>query len=122
MPVQLIKLRGVLEEEAQELRELLKQHRIDFYETPAGNWGISMPAIWLRDDHQLDEAKRLVDDYQRARAVRVRAEFEALKQEGKQRTVLHVVREHPLRALAYLALAAFVIYLSTMPFLELASG
>mgnify|MGYP000122608217 CR=1 FL=1 len=36
-----------------------------YYETPAGNWGISMPALWLKDEnaHDLDRAKALIEKY-----------------------------------------------------------
>ncbi len=119
MSVPLIRLRGALDDETEELRALLAAHDIDFYETPAGNWGISMPAIWLRDEAQLDAARRLVEDYQRQRAERAREEYARLRREGRHRTLLHVAREHPLRFMGFVALAAFVVYLSTVPFLGL---
>jgi len=50
MAVQLFKLKGVPEDEAEDIRNLLTNHYIDHYETPAGNWGISMPAIWLNKE------------------------------------------------------------------------
>ena len=63
----LFSLRGVPEEEAFEIRDLLNHHDIDFYETNAGNWGFSMPAIWLRDELQLDQAQQLLQGYHRYR-------------------------------------------------------
>lgn len=119
MSVRLVKLRGVLEEEAEEIRQLLAAHGIAFYETPAGNWGISMPAIWLEDADDLERAKALLDDYQRERQARSRAEYEQARQAGTNRGLLDVLRENPLRFLAYLALIALVLYLSTAPFLDL---
>ena len=56
MPVKLFSLRGVPDDEADEIRALLAQHAIDYYETPPGNWGVSMPAIWLPDDSELARA------------------------------------------------------------------
>ena len=41
----LFRLRNVPDDEADEVRELLTQHSIEFYETGAGNWGISMPRV-----------------------------------------------------------------------------
>jgi hypothetical protein len=35
----LFRLNGVSDEEANDVRELLANHAIDFYETSAGNWG-----------------------------------------------------------------------------------
>lgn len=46
----LFKLRGVPDDEADEIRALLAEKQIEYYETSAGNWGISLPALWLQDD------------------------------------------------------------------------
>ena len=67
MTVLLFALRGVPDDEADEVRELLTEQEIDYYETSAGNWGISMPALWLRDRGQLQEARELLANYQRQR-------------------------------------------------------
>jgi len=122
MSVQLFKLRNVPDDEAEEIRQLLKENNIEFYETPAGNWGISMPALWLNDAnaHKLDRAKALIETYQEERAVRKRAEYEQLKREGKDRTIFDVIRERPLEVLFYLLIASLVLYFSTKPFLDLA--
>ena len=48
MALLLFRLRNVPDDEADEVRHLLNENSIEFYETSAGNWGISMPAIWLR--------------------------------------------------------------------------
>ena len=79
MPALLFRLRGVPEDEADDVRELLNRNGIEFYETPAGRWGISIPAIWLHDETQLEPAKSLIDQYQSERACRVRAEYEQLE-------------------------------------------
>ena len=41
----LFRLRHVPEDEAEEVRALLEQNSIEFFETFAGNWGISLPAL-----------------------------------------------------------------------------
>jgi len=117
MPVRLFSLRYVPDDEAQELRELLEKHHIDFYETEMGNWGISAGAFWLRTDDRLDEAKQLIDTYQEERAVKARQEYEALRREGRQRTFLDVVREKPLQLVFYIAAILFILYFSVKPFL-----
>lgn len=119
MPVPLFRLRNVPDDEAKEIRQLLTENNIEFYETPAGNWGISMPSIWMNDDTQLARAKALIASYQEERVVRKRLEYEQLKKEGKQRTLRDVAKEQPLLLFSYLAIAAFVIYVSTNPFLAL---
>ena len=44
----LFKMRNVLADEAQDVRELLEDNKIDYFETFAGNWGVSLPAIWVK--------------------------------------------------------------------------
>lgn len=112
MPYLLFSLRGVPEDEAEEVRELLIEHSIDFYETSAGNWGISMPALWLNDQSQLQQAQILLNQYQKQRALTQRALYEQLKKEGKAPTLLGNLKHHSLRLLIYLAAIALVIYAS----------
>lgn len=116
MPVKLFSLRGVPDDEAEEIRVLLTKHVIDYYETPAGNWGVSMPAIWVKDDSQLARAKSLIEDYQRERTARARAAYAQLKAEGRHRTLVDTLRDNPLKVLVYLCIAVALIYLSTKPF------
>lgn len=119
MAVQLVNLRGVLEDEAEELRALLREHDIDFYETPPGNWGISLPALWLRDHRRLAEARALVEDYQARRAAHAREEYERQAAAGRHRTLLHEARERPLRLVFYGAVIGLVLYVSIKPFVSL---
>ncbi len=119
MAILLFRLRGVPEDEADDIRRLLSEHDIAFYETDAGNWGISLPAIWLSSHEQLGRAKALIDAYQQQRQQRARAAYEELRQRGEQRTVMDKVRESPLLASIYLAAALVILYLSIMPFLGL---
>lgn len=119
MAVLLFKLRGVPDDEAEDVRALLVRNNIQFYETPAGRWGISIPAIWLRDETQLAAARALIEQYQADRTRRVRAEYEQLEREGRAATVFAKIKQEPLKFILYLLAIAFVIYLSTVPFLDL---
>ncbi len=116
MSVLLISLRNVPEDEAAEIRALLDANAIEFYETPAGRWGISAPAIWLKEAQSLKEAKALIEEYQRERFARQRAAYEQLKKEGRNRTLGDVFREDPVRFIAYLAIVLLVLYFSIKPF------
>ena len=118
MPTRLFAMNGVPDDEAEDVRAVLTDGGIDFYETPAGNWGISSPAIWLNDERQLDQARSLIDAYQRARMVRVREEYAQLEKAGERRTVLDVIKGNPLRFILYLAVIAAVVYFSTKPFMD----
>lgn len=116
MATLLIKLNGAPDDEVAELRQLLNEHAIDFYETDAGRWGISVAALWLSDDAQLDEARSLVDGYQQQRAARARAEHEAQRQAGAHETLLSRFVKDPIKVLLYLLLIAAILYFSLMPF------
>lgn len=119
MAVLVFRLRGVSEEEADDVRALLSSHGIAFYETSAGNWGISMPAIWLQDEGDWTEARRLIDEYQAERRRRLQEEHASLKREGRLESTFDRIKQDPLRFLLYLAAALVVLYLSTKPFLDL---
>jgi hypothetical protein len=119
MPIRLFRLSGIPDDEAQDVRRLLTDNGIDYYETPEGRWGIAAAAIWLRDEEQLSEARRLLDEYQRERAVRVRAEFEALRRQGRHETLFHRFLRDPIRFAAAAVLIGIVLYLMAIPFLYL---
>ncbi len=119
MAKQLFILRGVPDEEVEGLCALLTEQQIDFYETPAGSWGISMPSIWVKDETQFDLAKQLLDEYQIDYQARAQSEYQALKQQGKQRSAVDLFKDHPLRYVSYLLFIAVLVYISVSPFLKL---
>ncbi len=119
MAVRLFAMSDVPEDEAEEVRALLTGNGIDFYETPAGNWGISVPAIWLRKEEQQEMARRLLDQYQAERAQRMHGEYLRQVEQGTNRTVGDVIRENPLRFVVYLTAVAVVAYFSIKPFLDI---
>lgn len=119
MPELLFRLRGVPEDEADDVRDLLSEHEIRYYETSEGNWKIAVAAIWLPDQAQLGEARELLAVYQESRARQARARHHEERADGTAPTLWQRIREHPLRFLAYLAAAGAVGYLTVMPFLSL---
>jgi hypothetical protein len=118
MAVKLFKLRNVPDDEAEDVRQLLSDHDIDFYETHAGGWGISMPAIWLRNGAQLAQAMALINEYQEKRTVQARSEYEQLKKEGKHRTVMDMISENPVQFVLLFILSLFILYVSLAPFIQ----
>jgi hypothetical protein len=118
MPKLLFRLNGVPDDEAHDIRELLTTHRIDFYETDAGRWGISVAGVWLRDEEQLDTAKQLIDHYQAERTQRVRAEYDNLRSEGRHETLMARFLGDPVRFLVYAAIILVILYFSLAPFLR----
>jgi len=112
----LFRLRNVPEDEAQDVRDLLEQHGFDYYETKAGNWGISMPGLWLKNDEQLDHAKALLHDYQARRATDARAAYEAEKRQGRTTSQLDMLLQNPGKTLLSLAAITVILYISIKTF------
>jgi hypothetical protein len=120
MSVKLFKLRNVPDDEVEDVRQLLVDHAIDFYETCAGGWGISMPAIWLRDTSQLEQARILIDEYQKKRTARARVEYAQLRKAGKHWTVMGRVGESPVQFILLFILLLVILYVSLVPFINFA--
>jgi hypothetical protein len=116
MSVRLLNLRDVSSEEVEEIRALLAEHHIDYYETPPGKWGISPPALWLNDVSRLQETTDLLTAYQQERSQRIREEYERQKSLGQAETLSGRIRQNPLRFLFYLAIMLAVLYFSIKPF------
>ena len=118
MPCILFHLRDVPDDEAAEVRALLSKHGIDHYETSAGLFGISLPALWLRDSDDFSRARRLLDGYQQQRAQRMRAAYNAARGRGET-SLWHSFTSNPLRFIAHILLIAAVLYLSLKFYLSL---
>jgi len=112
----IFRLRNVPDDEAEEVRQLLEEHDIKVYETDAGNWGISLPAIWLEDDQRFDEASALIEQYQVERSARVRAEHDSLREQGQLPTLLDSFKMQPWQFIFYFTLIGAVLYLSISSF------
>jgi hypothetical protein len=117
--VLLMKLRLVPADEQADIEALLERHEIAFYATTAGNWGISLPALWLVDAARLDEARMLLADYAQQRQAEARALQEALLESGRARTMLDIARENPLRFILYLVFVVALVAVSIVPFLQM---
>lgn len=115
----LFKLRDVPEDEAYEIRELLTENDIAFYETHAGNWGIGMAGIWIKDDNQHQQAMVLLNEYQDLRQKKMQNEYSELHHSGKAPTLLSNMRENPLRFIVYIFSIAVILYITVMPFINI---
>jgi len=82
MAILFFSLRGVPADEIEDVRQLLADNDIDFYETSAGTWGTSLPAIWLYRAEDQPAASELFDRYQTQRALTQRALYQARKNSG----------------------------------------
>ncbi len=110
----IFRLNSVPDDEAEDVRNLLTEHKIDFYESPPGNWGISMHGLWLNDESQTERAKKIIDEYQRER-------YETQKNEDVESLLQRILR-HPVQSLVLLAFILFVLYVSVVPFWEIGQG
>jgi len=108
----IFRLRQVPDDEAEDVRQLLSRANIDFYETDAGNWGISMPGLWLTDADDAEQAQQLIDDYQQERATKMR-------DQAVTRSFVDNIAQRPLYTLGLLLFCVALIYFMVKPFLAL---
>lgn len=117
----LFRLRQVPEEEANEVRSLLDQNAVDWYETSAGKFLISFPAIWVRDDAEEPRARQLIENYQQQRLEQMRSEYAERKARGDTESLLQRIISNPVPMLLALFAVAFILYVSIKPFVSLVS-
>lgn len=91
----LLNLRHVPDDEAADVRKLLDEHAIAWYETDPGNWWISAGGIWVKDDADFPRAKQVMAVYQSERAVAAREAHAADVREGRAETLGDRVRADP---------------------------
>ncbi len=119
----LFRLRGVPEDELRDILELLESNRLSTYETSAGNWGFSFPGLWLEDESRFEEARSLIDNYQKSRQERLRTEWHAKKAEGNQPTFVQTLINKPAATLGLIVFCVIIVYFSITPFVDfLGSG
>lgn len=119
MSILIFRLNDVEPCEANEVRQLLVNHDLDYYETSAGRWGFSVAGIWLHDDSQSEFARALLRDYAQQRQLEIRAEYQQARNRGDLQSLWQRAMGAPLRYLAILLLAAAIIYLSIWPFIDM---
>ncbi len=120
MPVLVFKLKNVPEDEASDVRKILDNNKIDYYETTAGNWGISMPAVWVKEKTQAERARMLIEIYEQKRFTEEKEKYQQRKYRGEQKTMLDAFKQKPLHVVIYFSVAALILYLSFRLVLDLA--
>jgi Family of unknown function (DUF6164) len=103
------KLRNVPIDEAQDIRELLETNDIAYFETSAGNWGISLPALWVNESEKFDFARQLIDEYQSERTQRLRKEYELSKARGEAKTQWQSFKDNPIRSIAFISIIVVIL-------------
>lgn len=117
MPALLFRLNGVSGEEANEVRALLDENNVEYYETTVGRWGISLAAIWLPDEEDEQAARDLLQQYQSERSAEWQARMEMLQQQGFFTGLWLNFLNNPLKFVMALAAVAFVLGFTIYPFL-----
>jgi hypothetical protein len=111
----LLNLRHVPDDEADEIRALLGEAGVAFYETRPSAFGISAGAIWVSDEADVERARTLLARYQEERRTRARAELEQARREGRAPTLLDNLKAEPLHALLVLAGVLLMLGMVALP-------
>ena len=119
MPTLLFKLTHVPDEEAQDIRNLLSENDIRFYETDAGFWRVGLDAIWVPDETQLCQARELMRAYQIDRTARQKQNYAELVEQGQAPDLWQKFRAQPVRFVGFILAIVFVLTLTLIPFLML---
>lgn len=108
----LLNLRHVPDDEIADVCSFLDAHRIAWYQTRPGPFGISHGGIWIKHDSDVAEARRLMSAYQDERRMRARAEHAAARRDGSAETFASLLRDRPgwvlLRVLGIVLLLALM--------------
>lgn len=112
----LFKLAQVPDDEAQEIRMLLNEHQINYYETDAGFFRVGLDAIWLADGAQEQQARELIHAYQAERAIRQQQNYAQLVEAGQVPSLWQHFCAQPLRFMALVIAIIFVAGLTLLPF------
>jgi len=106
----LFKLNSVTDEEADFVRARLDEAEVNYYETTKGRFGISLAALWLRDEEDFESARVLLDEIQRDW-------LEEVRQHPVQTTGERFL-EHPARFLLSIVAIIAIASLTLIPFLD----
>ena len=115
----LFKLAQVPADEAQDIRNLLDEHQIRYYETDAGFFRVGLDAIWLSDNSQEGQARDLIRNYQRERTAQQRATYAQLVEAGQVPGMWQHFCAQPIRFSLLVCAIIFVAGLTLLPFLML---
>lgn len=115
----LFKLAQVPDDEAAEIRALLSEHQIRYYETDAGFFRVGLDAIWLADGDQEEQARELIRAYQAERVIRQQQNYAQLVEAGQVPGVWQHFCAQPIRFIASAIAIVFVAGLTLLPFVML---
>ena len=111
----LLNLRHVPDDEADEVRAMLDEYHIAWYQTPLGFWGIFAGGIYVKEDAAFGRAKGLMATYQSQRQARARLEHEAAVRDGTAETFQSQLRAEPARVVLTIVAIVLLIGLMAVP-------
>ena len=82
MSRRVFKLGDVGRDEANGVREALKNAGIEFYETPPANWGRSTAAIWVVNDADFGNARAAINKFQSNYVLRAKSQVPTVSRGG----------------------------------------
>ncbi|ATX75970.1 MAG: DUF6164 family protein [Reinekea forsetii] len=109
------RLNNVPVEEADLVRSLLVDQEIDFYETTAGRWGISVAAIWVKTDEEFTRARELIEQFQVGHSRAMRDQYTEDVNAGRVPTLWQLLRASPVIFITYWLLIGAVVVISVLP-------
>ena len=115
MPVRLMALRDVPDDELEGIVALLDEAGIAHYQTPPGLFGLSPAALWIEHAAAEPEARQLLDDFQTRRAQMARAAWASARDAGEVPGVWRALRQRPWHALGLLILVLGVLFALSLP-------
>ncbi|MDB4837015.1 DUF6164 family protein [Marinomonas sp.] len=101
------------DEEVNEIKKLLTDNQISFYETKMGRWQISLAGLWVKDKEQAAQARQLIQEDQ---AVRSKNMVIPSPKDYALGYIQHAY-QNPIESLFALAAIMLVIGLSIFPFI-----
>jgi hypothetical protein len=116
MTTLLFKLKDVPDDEAIDIRELLTENDIYFYETHAGFWRLGVDGLWLPDDSNLKRARELIKAYQVERTANQQKVYAELVEQGQAPTLWQNFLLSPLRFVLLIVAVFFILTLTLAPF------
>ena len=85
------KLASVSKEEADGVRKALENIEVDFYESPGGSWGWSLPAIWVKHNKDYILAREAIDKYQETYVKKIKESVSPVSQQSNLKIVLVLI-------------------------------
>jgi len=116
MPVLLFKSQGAPEDEVEDIRQLLVENSIPFYETQEGRWKLGVAGMWLADGEYLKQAQSIIEEYQRQRYDSFDEARLSLEQNGFLTGIFMQFREKPLQFTLSILSVIIVLGISILPF------